>query len=34
MDAISNPNHSYVPWNKGKLTFWGQVLPFATKGKT
>lgn len=25
MDAISNSNHSYVPWNKGKLT--GQKPP-------
>jgi len=29
MDAISNSNHSYVPWNKGKLT--GQKPPLKLK---
>ena len=29
MDATSNPRHSYVPWNKGKLT--GQKPPLKLK---
>jgi hypothetical protein len=29
MDATSNPRHSYVPWNNGKLT--GQKPPLKLK---